>query len=124
MNIEDFRDYCLRKPMVTESFPFDATTLVFKVGGKMFALTGLDDPEFKVNLKCDPDWAVELREEYPSIRPGWHMNKQHWNTVVVDGSFSAELFRELIDHSYALIVSSLPREVREQIERESAEGTG
>ena len=89
----------------------------------MFALTGLDDPEFKVNLKCDPDWAVELREEYPSIRPGWHMNKQHWNTVVVDGSFSAELFRELIDHSYALIVSSLPREVREQIERESAEGT-
>ena len=90
----------------------------------MFALTGLDDPEFKVNLKCDPDWAVELREEYPSIRPGWHMNKQHWNTVVVDGSFSAELFRELIDHSYALIVSSLPREVREQIERESAEGTG
>ena len=110
--------------MVTESFPFDATTLVFKVGGKMFALTGLDDPEFKVNLKCDPDWAVELREEYPSIRPGWHMNKQHWNTVVVDGSFSAELFRELIDHSYALIVSSLPREVREQIERESAEGTG
>lgn len=90
----------------------------------MFALTGLDDPEFKVNLKCDPDWAAELREEYPSIRPGWHMNKQHWNTVVVDGSFSAELFRELIDHSYALIVSSLPREVREQIERESAEGTG
>lgn len=90
----------------------------------MFALTGLDDPEFKVNLKCDPDWAVELREEYPSIRPGWHMNKQHWNTVVVDGSFSAELFRELIDHSYALIVSSLSREVREQIERESAEGTG
>ena len=90
----------------------------------MFALTGLDDPEFKVNLKCDPDWAAELREEYPSIRPGWHMNKQHWNTVVVDGSFSAELFRELIDHSYALIVSSLPREVREQIERENAEGTG
>jgi len=118
MNIEEFREYCLAKPMVTESFPFDETTLVFKVGGKMFALTGLDDPEFKVNLKCDPDRAEELREMYPAIRPGFHMNKSHWNTVTVDGSFSMALFRELIDHSYALIVSSLPKDIREQIERE------
>lgn len=118
MNIEEFRDYCLAKPMVTESFPFDETTLVFKVGGKMFALTGLDDPEFKVNLKCDPDRAEELRETYPAIRPGFHMNKSHWNTVTVDGSFSMALFRELIDHSYALIVSGLPKDIREQIERE------
>ena len=119
MNIEEFREYCLAKRMVTESFPFDATTLVFKVGGKMFALTGLDDPEFKVNLKCDPDRAEELRETYPAIRPGFHMNKSHWNTVTVDGSFSMALFRELIDHSYALIVSSLPKNIREQIEREN-----
>lgn len=119
MNIEEFREYCLAKRMVTESFPFDATTLVFKVGGKMFALTGLDDPEFKVNLKCDPDKAEELRETYPAIRPGFHMNKSHWNTVTVDGSFSMALFRELIDHSYALIVSSLPKDIREQIEREN-----
>jgi len=119
MNIEEFREYCLAKPMVTESFPFDETTLVFKVGGKMFALTGLDDPEFKVNLKCDPDRAEELREMYPAIRPGFHMNKSHWNTVTVDGSFSMALFRELIDHSYALIVSSLPKNIREQIEREN-----
>jgi predicted DNA-binding protein (MmcQ/YjbR family) len=119
MNIEEFREYCLAKRMVTESFPFDATTLVFKVGGKMFALTGLDDPEFKVNLKCDPDKAEELRETYPAIRPGFHMNKSHWNTVTVDGSFSMALFMELIDHSYALIVSSLPKDIREQIEREN-----
>ena len=118
MNIEEFREYCLAKPMVTESFPFDATTLVFKVGGKMFALTGLDDPEFKVNLKCDPDRSEELREMYSAIRPGFHMNKSHWNTVTVDGSFSMALFRELIDHSYALIVSSLPKAIREQIEGE------
>ena len=124
MNVEEFREYCLIKPLVTESFPFDATTLVFKVGGKMFALTGLDDPEFKVNLKCDPDWAEELREEYPAIRPGFHMNKSHWNTVTVDGSFSVQLFRELIDHSYALIVSSLPKELREHIGRQNAEGKG
>ena len=114
MNVEEFRVYCLGKPLVTEEFPFDETTLVFKVAGKMFALTGLDDPEFKVNLKCDPDRSVVLREEYESIRPGWHMNKKHWNTVHVDGSFPEELFVELIDHSYALVVKSLPKKIREQ----------
>ena len=114
MNVEEFRVYCLGKPLVTEEFPFDETTLVFKVAGKMFALTGLDDPEFKVNLKCDPDRSVVLREEYESIRPGWHMNKKHWNTVHVDGSFPEELFVELIDHSYVLVVKSLPKKIREQ----------
>ena len=114
MNIEEFRVYCLAKPAVTEEFPFDETTLVFKVAGKMFALTGLDDPEFKVNLKCDPDRSVALREEYESIRPGWHMNKRHWNTIHVDGSFPDRLFIELIDHSYDLVVQGLPRKLRDQ----------
>jgi len=114
VNVEEFRIYCLSKPHVTEEFPFDETTLVFKVMGKMFALTGLDDPEFKVNLKCDPDRSVELREQYESIRPGWHMNKVHWNTVHVDGSFSDPFFLELVDHSYDLIVQSLPKKLRDQ----------
>jgi predicted DNA-binding protein (MmcQ/YjbR family) len=115
MNVEEFRIYCLSKAHVTEEFPFDESTLVFKVAGKMFALTGLEDPEFKVNLKCDPEWSVELREQYESIRPGWHMNKHHWNTVHVDGSFSDQFFLELVDHSYELIVKSLPKKVRDQL---------
>ena len=114
MNVEEFRVYCLAKEGVTEEFPFDETTLVFKVAGKIFAITGLDDPEFKVNLKCDPDRSVLLREEYESIRPGWHMNKRHWNTVYVDGSFPDRLFIELIDHSYDLVVQGLPRKLRDQ----------
>ena len=114
MNVEEFRVYCLAKGGVTEEFPFDETTLVFKVAGKIFAITGLDDPEFKVNLKCDPDRSVLLREEYESIRPGWHMNKRHWNTVHVDGSFPDRLFIEMIDHSYDLVVQGLPRKLRDQ----------
>lgn len=115
MNVEEFRVYCLSKPLVTEEFPFDQTTLVFKVAGKMFALTGLDDPEFKVNLKCDPDRSVVLREEYESIRPGWHMNKKHWNTVHFDGTLPEKLFRDLVDHSYALVVKGLPKKIRDEI---------
>ena len=113
MNVEEFRMYCLSKAHVTEEFPFDETTLVFKVAGKMFALTGLDDPEFKVNLKCDPDRSVMLREEYESIRPGWHMSKLHWNTVHVDGSFPDKFFLELVDHSYDLVVQGLPKKLRD-----------
>lgn len=115
MNVEEFRIYCLSKAHVTEEFPFDETTLVFKVAGKMFALTGLNDPEFKVNLKCDPERSAELREHYESIRPGWHMDKLHWNTVHVDGSFSDQFFLELVDHSYDLIVQSLPKKIRDQL---------
>lgn len=114
MNVEEFRMYCLSKHMVTEEFPFDETTLVFKVCGKMFALTGLNDPEFKVNLKCDPDRAQELRETYDSINEGYHMSKVHWNTVTVDGSFSDNLFLKLIDHSYDLVVGGLPKKIREE----------
>jgi predicted DNA-binding protein (MmcQ/YjbR family) len=101
--------------MVTEEFPFDETTLVFKVMGKMFALTGLDEPEFKVNLKCDPERSIELREEYENIIAGFHMNKKHWNTVKPDGSISNELFKELIDHSYDLVVKGLPKKMRDQL---------
>ncbi len=115
MNIEEFRVYCLSKPMVMEDFPFDQTTLVFKVCGKIFALTGLNNIEFEVNLKCDPDRAVELREAYESIRAGFHMNKKHWNTVIVDGSFSNDLFRDLIDHSYDMVVKGLSKHLREQL---------
>ncbi len=115
MNIEEFRNYCLAKKCVTESFPFDESTLVFKVCNKMFALTGLENPELRVNLKCDPDRAIELRETYKSILPGYHMNKRLWNTVVVDGSFSDEFFKEMIDHSYDLIVQGLPKKIRENI---------
>jgi predicted DNA-binding protein (MmcQ/YjbR family) len=115
MNIEEFRNYCLSKKGVEETLPFGPDTLVFKVMGKMFALTGLDDDEFSVNLKCDPDRALELREEHPEIRPGYHMNKHHWNTVSFDGDLEEDFLRELIDHSYDLIVSSLPKKKREEL---------
>lgn len=117
MHIEQFRNYCISKPAVTEEFPFDESTLVFKVCGKMFALVGLDEPELKANLKCDPEWAIELRETYEGIIAGFHMNKKHWNTVKVDGSFSEVLFREMIDHSYDLVVKGLPKKVREQLHK-------
>ncbi len=115
MDIEEFRNYCLSKPMVTEEFPFDQTTLVFKVCGKMFALTGIETPEFKVNLKCDPDWAISLREEYESIIAGFHMNKKHWNTVKVDGSFSDDFFKKLIDQSYELVTKGLSKKNQDQL---------
>lgn len=111
MNIEEFREYCLTKPATTESFPFDETTLVFKVAGKMFALTDVEPP-FSINLKCDPEMAVELREIYPNVRPGYHMNKQHWNTIDVDGNIPDKIIMEWIDNSYDLIVKSLTKALR------------
>lgn len=114
MNIESYREYCLSKKGVTEDFPFDNETLVFKVGGKMFALTGIE--QFKsINLKCDPERAVELREEYSGILPGYHMNKKHWNTVMMDGSVPMRLIKQMIDDSYDLVVSSLPKRQRDAI---------
>jgi len=88
MNVGDIREYCLLKKGVTEEFPFDEETIVFKVMGKIFLLTNINDPEISVNLKCDPEKAIELREKYESVRPGYHMNKKHWNTVIIDGSIS------------------------------------
>ncbi len=104
MNIEEFREYCLSKKHVTESFPFDQDTLVFKVGGKMFALSGLESKPQKVNLKCDPEKAIELRSEFEEITPGYHMSKKHWNTVIIEGNLTNKLIKELTDLSYNLVV--------------------
>ncbi len=114
MNIETFRDYCLAKPGTTESFPFDETTLVFKVMGKIFAITGIETFA-SINLKCDPDKAIELREEYLAIRPGYHMSKKHWNTVDMDGSLSQSLINELIDHSYEMVVKGLSKKAQSEL---------
>lgn len=113
MNIEQFRDYCLSKKGVTESMPFDDKILVFKVMNKMFALTSLENEEWRVNLKCDPDYALELREEYEHIIPGYHMSKKHWNTVIFDSTIGKKLFIELINHSYDLVVSKLTKKDKE-----------
>lgn len=111
MNIEDFRLYCLAKPNVTEELPFDENTLVFKVAGKMFALTDIHRFD-GVNLKCDPDRAIELRERFQGVQPGYHMSKVHWNTVKINTDVSDKLLFELIDHSYDLVVSKLPKKTR------------
>lgn len=115
MNIEEFRKYCLTKSCVTEEFPFGPETLVFKVAGKMFALTGLDSSEFTVNLKCNPEYAVELRDLYPEIQPGYHMNKKHWNTVNFEGNLKEQLLRKLIDYSYDLVIDSLPKSRKKEL---------
>ncbi len=120
MNIEEFRTYCLSKPGVEETLPFGPDTLVFKVMGKMFAATGLDETVFRVNLKCDPEWAQQLREAHPQIIPGWHMDKKHWNTVYFEEGLEEALLLKLIDHSYSLVVAKLPKRdqeaIREQLE--------
>ncbi|MCK8494495.1 MmcQ/YjbR family DNA-binding protein [Spirosoma sp. RP8] len=115
MNIETLRDYCLTKAGVTESFPFGETTLVFKVGGKIFALADIESRPTTVNLKCDPERAVQLRDEYSAVMPGYHMNKTHWNTVLIDGSVRSSMVQEWIDHSYELVRKSLPKAIREQL---------
>ena len=108
MNIETLREYCLSKNHVTETFPFGEETLVFKVVGKIFLLAGLENPDC-FNVKCDPERAVSLREEYEEVQPGYHMNKTHWNTVHMNGRLSDSQLKQMIDHSYDLIVSSLPK---------------
>ena len=118
MNIEELRDYCIQKIGVTESFPFDEVTLVFKVGGKMFALISLDENPLKINLKCDPEKALELREQFSGILPGYHMNKKHWNTIVLDGAVPLKLFLQLVDDSYSLVVNSLPIKVKNGLKNE------
>lgn len=116
MNIEEFRLFCLSKPSVTESFPFDDKTLVFKVANKMFALCSLESESLTVNLKCDPERAIQLREEFGElIIPGFHMNKKHWNTVSIDNGLDQNLVVELINHSYDLVVKSLPKKLRDNI---------
>ncbi len=114
MNIEELREYCISNKGATEGFPFDEVTLVFKVGGKMFALTNLDG-EPTVNLKCSPEKAIELREQYSSIVPGYHMSKTHWNTVYLNGSITDNFLKELIDLSYQLVFDSLPKAKRVEV---------
>ena len=113
MDIETVREYCLAKKEVEESFPFGETTLVFKVRGKIFLLMGLENPVLQFNVKCDPEQAIEWREKYPAVQPGYHMNKKLWNTVMVDGSIPARLLRQMIDDSYRLVVGSLPKKDRQ-----------
>jgi len=114
MNIEEFREYCLSKKGTTEDTPFDEVTLCLRVMNKIFAITGMDNPIFQVNLKCDPDRSIELREEYPDdILPGWHMSKKHWNTVNFETGLDTKLLLELVDHSYDLVVSKLKKADKE-----------
>lgn len=120
MHIEQLRDFCIAKKGVTEHFPFDEVTLVFKVMGKMFLLTGLDSWENgtqKINLKCDPLKAIELRASFEDITAGWHMSKKHWNTIALNtGSLSDDFAVELINHSYDLVVKGLTKKIRRQLE--------
>ena len=117
MNVEDLRQYYLSMKGATEDLPFDEVTLVFKVMGKIFAASGLDAPECSVNLKCDPERAVQLREAYPDIIPGYHMNKKHWNTVYCERELDTVFLKGLIDHSYHLVVSGLRKKDREVLEK-------
>ena len=115
MNIEEIREYCLSKPAVTEGLPFNDTALVFKVAGKMFAVLDLSENSRGITLKCDPERAIELRERHPEVTPAWHFNKIHWNGIALDGNISDRLLMEWIDHSYAIVVASLPRSKREAL---------
>ncbi len=115
MNIESFREYCLSKPAATEATPFGPDDIVFKVGGKIFAIAALMEVPPAVNLKCDPDLALELRDRYEQVRPGYHMNKKHWNTVVLDGVIPQAEIKKMIDHSYGLIAQGLSKVQRAKL---------
>jgi len=117
MNIEQIREYCLKKKGVTEEFPFDEETLVFKVMGKMFVLASLDSVPLQFNFKCDPEKAIELREKYEAVQPGYHMNKKHWNTVIIDGSIPKQRIFEWIDQSYNLVAGGLKRSDLEKLKK-------
>ena len=117
MDLEEFRDYCLSKIAASESMPFGEGILVFKVAGKLFALAPLDEIPVTVNLKCNPDLALALRDQYDQVQPGYHMNKKHWNTVEFDSGIPDAELRKMIDHSYELVVQSLPKKTREKLRR-------
>ena len=117
LNIEQIREYCLKKKGVTEEFPFDEDTLVFKVAGKIFLLASLEAIPLQINLKCDPEKAVELREEYDSVQPGYHMNKKHWNTIIIDGTIPERKLLELIEDSFSLVIAGLTKAKRQNFEK-------
>lgn len=114
MNIEELREYCLSLKGATEDFPFDETTLVFKVGGKMFCLTDLEG-NLAISVKNDPGKNIELREEYSAVKPGYHMNKKYWNTIDLNGTIPDDMIKNLIDESYDLVTMSLPRKIQQEI---------
>jgi predicted DNA-binding protein (MmcQ/YjbR family) len=116
LNLENFRTYCLAKKGVTEEMPFGEETLVYKVVGKMFALTNLTDFS-SINLKADPEKAVEQRERYSAVTPGYHMNKKHWNTITLDGSLSDKMIKSWVDDSYDLVVAGLTKKLRTALEK-------
>jgi predicted DNA-binding protein (MmcQ/YjbR family) len=118
MDLETLREYCLSKPAAIESTPFGEDVLVFKVGGKIFALASLDEVPATANLKCDPDLALELRDRYEQVRPGYHMNKKHWNTVELDSGIPDTELRKMIDHSYELVAKTLPKARRAELSGE------
>ena len=111
----ELRAWCLRQPGASEEFPFSPGLSVFKVAGKIFAISALDDARLGVSLKCEPELAVSLRASYPAVRPGWHLNKRHWNTVTIDGSLPDRVVRDMVEDSYDLVVSALPKRLREQL---------
>ena len=115
MDAGELRACCLRHPGAIEDFPFGPATSVFKVAGKIFAISALERTPLEVSVKCDPDLAVALRDSYPAIRPGYHLNKRHWNTITLDGGLPDQLVRDLIEDSYDLVVSALPKRVRDQL---------
>jgi predicted DNA-binding protein (MmcQ/YjbR family) len=119
LNIEELRDYCLQKNQVTEGFPFGVDTLVFKVAGKLFLLIGLEEGN-RFNVKCDPELAIEFRERHAEVKPGYHMNKAHWNTVYMDGSLTNKQLCDMIDHSYQQVIKSLPKKLQAEINSENA----
>lgn len=116
-DLEKFRAYCLQKKGVSEEFPFGPETLVYKVMGKIFAITGLDNEGFQFNIKCDPEIINDVRAKYPAVQPGYHMNKQHWNTVHVDGSIATKELLKMIDDSYELVIQALPKKSREELKK-------
>jgi predicted DNA-binding protein (MmcQ/YjbR family) len=122
MDLAAFRDYCLRKRGTTEGTPFGETVLVFKVAGKIFALAAFDEIPATVNLKCDPDVALALRDRYEQVQPGYHMNKKYWNTVEIDSGVPEAELRKMIEHSYDLVVRALPKEQRDQLARQKRSG--
>ena len=117
MNVEAIREYCLSKKGAEEDYPFDEVTLVIKVAGKMFVLVSLDSIPLQLNLKCDPEKAVELREQYENVIPGWHMNKKYWNTVIIDGNIRWDELKDWIDHSYDEVVKKLKKSEQKRLNK-------
>lgn len=116
MHLEELREYCLLKKGVEECMPFGNDTLVFKVMGKMFLLSGIDSQPIQFNVKCHPEKAIELRENFPCVLPGYHMNKSHWNTIISDGRATDKQLKEWIDDSYNLVVESLTKKLKQELD--------